>query len=159
MHIFWCNIYMCTWSEKLWGFQATCNPRDNYVHVTGYPVLHGVFLHFLWGKHLQCMLILRQNFSSFVPPVTRGFPTLFMGKTFAVQARLWACGRGDVSTPSFGNHPNPISTMGGRLWPPYTGVHTKFWKPQARLNWQSCNSCFLKYTVLQKYTHFCLFVM
>ena len=45
---------MCTWSEKLWGFQATCNPHDNYVHVMGYPVLHGVFLHFLWGKHLQC---------------------------------------------------------------------------------------------------------
>ena len=29
------------------------------------------------------------------------------------QARLWACGRGDVSTPSFGSHPNPISTRGG----------------------------------------------
>ena len=42
------------------------------------------------------------------------------------QARLWACGRGDVSTPSFGSHPNPISTRGGRLCPPYTGVHTKF---------------------------------
>ena len=43
-----------------------------------------------------------------------------------LQARLSACGRGDVSTPSFGSHPNPISTMGGRLCPPYTGVHTKF---------------------------------
>ena len=50
-----------------------------------------------------------------------------------VQARLWACGRGDVSTPSFGSHLNPISTKGGRLCLPYTGVHTKFWKPQARL--------------------------
>ena len=29
---------------------------------------------------------------------------------FITQARLWACGRGDVSTPSFGSHPNPIST-------------------------------------------------
>ena len=28
------------------------------------------------------------------------------------QARLLACGRGDVSTPSFGSHPNPISTRG-----------------------------------------------
>ena len=28
------------------------------------------------------------------------------------QARLWACGRGDVSTPSFGSHLNPISTRG-----------------------------------------------
>ena len=42
------------------------------------------------------------------------------------QARLWACGRGDASTPSFGSHLNPISTRGGRLCPPYTGVHTKF---------------------------------
>ena len=42
------------------------------------------------------------------------------------QARLWACGRGDVSTPSFGSPLNPISTKGGRLCPPYTGVHTKF---------------------------------
>ena len=45
---------------------------------------------------------------------------------YITQARLWACGRGDVSTPSFGSHPNPISTRGGRLCPPYTGVHTKF---------------------------------
>ena len=28
------------------------------------------------------------------------------------QARLWACGRGDVSTPSFGSHLNPILTRG-----------------------------------------------
>ena len=47
---------MYTWSEKLWGFQATCNPHDNYVHVTGYPVLHGDLLHFLRGKNLQCKL-------------------------------------------------------------------------------------------------------
>ena len=40
----------------------------------------------------------------------------------------------DWSLPSFGSHLNPISTRGGgRLCPPYTGVHTKFWKPQARL--------------------------
>ena len=35
----------------------------------------------------------------------------------------------DVSTPSFGSHPNPISIRRGgrgRLCPPYTGVHTKF---------------------------------
>ena len=51
------------------------------------------------------------------------------------QARLWACGRGDVSKPSFGSHLNPISTRGGRLCPPYTGVHTKFWKPQVRLKY------------------------
>ena len=43
-----------------------------------------------------------------------------------LQVRLWACGRGDVSTPSFCNHLNPISTRWGRLCPPYTGVHTKF---------------------------------
>ena len=39
-----------------------------------------------------------------------------------IQARLWACGRGDMSTPSFGRHLNPISTRGGRVCPPYTGV-------------------------------------
>ena len=44
----------------------------------------------------------------------------------AVQARLWACGRGDVSTPSFGSHLNRILSRAGRLCPPYTGVHTKF---------------------------------
>ena len=43
-----------------------------------------------------------------------------------IQARLWTCGRGEVSTPSFGSHLNPISTREGRLCPPYTGVHTKF---------------------------------
>ena len=52
---FSCNIYMCTWSEKLWVFQATCNPCHNYVHVAGYPVWHGDFLHFLRGKNLQCI--------------------------------------------------------------------------------------------------------
>ena len=42
---------------------STCVPkvrnygdfRRNYMHVTGYPVWHGDSLHFLWGKHLQCM--------------------------------------------------------------------------------------------------------
>jgi len=29
---------------------------------------------------------------------------------FKCQARLWACGSGDVSTPSFGSYLNPIST-------------------------------------------------
>ena len=57
-----CNAYIyffhaistCTQSEKLWGFQTMCNPRYNYMHITGYPVRHGDYLHFLWGKHLQC---------------------------------------------------------------------------------------------------------
>ena len=62
--------------------------------------------------------------------------TLFWQLTTVIaclEVRLWACGRGDVSAPSFGSHLNPISTRGGRFCPPYTGVHTKFWKPQARL--------------------------
>jgi hypothetical protein len=29
---------------------------------------------------------------------------------FLLQARLWACGQGDMSTPSFGSHLNPILT-------------------------------------------------
>ena len=45
----------------------------------------------------------------------------------ATQARLWACGCGDVSTPSFGSHLNPISTRGADYaHPSYIGVHTKF---------------------------------
>ena len=40
--------------------------------------------------------------------------------------------------PIFDRSVNPISTRGGgRLCPPYTGVHTKFWKPQARLDYLS----------------------
>ena len=44
----------------------------------------------------------------------------------ALQARLWACGQGDTSTPSFGTYLNPISTRGCRLCLLYTNVHTKF---------------------------------
>ena len=32
----------------------TCNPHDDYMHVTGYTLQHGDSPHFLWGKHLQC---------------------------------------------------------------------------------------------------------
>ena len=50
------------------------------------------------------------------------------------HARLWACGRGDVSTPSFCSQLNPFPTGGGgRLCPQYTEVPTKFWKPQVCL--------------------------
>ena len=45
-----------------------------------------------------------------------------------MQACLWACGRGDMSTPSFGSNLNHISTRGAD----YT--YTKFWKLQARLH-------------------------
>ena len=42
-----------------------------------------------------------------------------------MQARLWACGRGDMSTPSFGSHHNPISTRGdgGQI------MQTLYWCP------------------------------
>ena len=41
------------------------------------------------------------------------------------QARLWACGRGDVSTPSFSSHPaGPPVAMWMR-----GHVHTNFWQP------------------------------
>jgi hypothetical protein len=39
-----------------------CNPCHNYMHITGYPVRHGDYLHFLWGKHLQCTFINFWNF-------------------------------------------------------------------------------------------------
>ena len=48
------------------------------------------------------------------------------------QVRLWTCGRGEVSASSFGSHLNPLG--GRRFCPPYTDVHTKFWKPQACFN-------------------------
>ena len=38
-----------------------CNPHPNYMHITGYPVQHGDSLHFLWGKHLQCIVITTQG--------------------------------------------------------------------------------------------------
>ena len=42
-------------------FRRTCNPRDNYMHFTGYALRHGDPLHFLWGKNLQCRLSLSWN--------------------------------------------------------------------------------------------------
>ena len=89
-----------------------------------------------------------------------------------LQVRLWACGRGDVSTPSFGSHLNPISSKGVRLCPPYTGVHTKFWKPQARLKhltfestckvWKADNFAFYFMEIYSKFwqvTQFSQFVV
>ena len=36
---------------------------------------------------------------------------------YSWQARLWACGHRDVSTPSFGCHLNPIPTRVGQIMP------------------------------------------
>ena len=41
-----------------------------------------------------------------------------------LQERLCACGRRNMSTPSFGSHPNPISTRGGGHTMP-----TLYWCP------------------------------
>ena len=44
---------------RVWMFQNyrdcryTCNPHDDYMHVTGNTLWHRDSLHFLWGKHLQ----------------------------------------------------------------------------------------------------------
>ena len=48
-----------------------------------------------------------------------------------IQAHLWAWGRGDVSTPTFGSHLNSVS-IGGR-GADYSHSILVFWKPQARL--------------------------
>ena len=65
----------------------------------------------------------------FCPPFTSGTPNVFhlpaslLFVAFSnciilcqiyetCQARLWACGRGDMSAPIFGSYPNPISTRG-----------------------------------------------
>ena len=37
-------------------FRRTCNPRDNYMHFTGYVLQHGDPPHFLWGENLQCRI-------------------------------------------------------------------------------------------------------
>ena len=47
----------------------------------------------------------------------------FIFTYFMLQARLWACGRGDMSTPSFGSHLNPISTRGADY------AHPIYWCP------------------------------
>ena len=39
----------------------TCNPHDDYMHVTGNTLQHRDSLHFLWGKHLQCMYLLENK--------------------------------------------------------------------------------------------------
>ena len=48
---------------------------------------------------------------------------MFPNRLFLQQARLWACGRGDMSTPSFGSHLNPISTRGADY------AHPIYWCP------------------------------
>ena len=48
-------------------------------------------------------------------------------KLCSFQACLWACGRGDVSTPSFGGHLNPISTRGADY------AHPIYWCPHQLL--------------------------
>ena len=35
----------------------TCNRHDDYMHVTGNKLRHRDSLHFLWGKHLQCIYL------------------------------------------------------------------------------------------------------
>jgi hypothetical protein len=77
---------------------------------------------------------------------------------FTQQARLWTCGRGDMSTPSFDSHLNPISTRGGRLCPPYIGVHTKFWKPQARLHKFELKLVLSQHFVMNKYIINCVLI-
>ena len=43
-----------------------------------------------------------------------------------MQARLWACGRRVMSTPSFDSHPNSIPTGGGQIVPHFlTGENSK----------------------------------
>ena len=43
---------------------------------------------------------------------TSSYVQIEVSISYHIQARLWACGRGDISTPSFGSHLNPISTRG-----------------------------------------------
>ena len=38
------------------GFQAICNPRDNYMHFKRHSVRHGVSPHFLWVKKFAVYL-------------------------------------------------------------------------------------------------------
>ena len=40
------------------NFRRTCNPRDDYMHFTGYVLRHWDPPHFLWRKNLQCIALL-----------------------------------------------------------------------------------------------------
>ena len=51
-------LYFCTCLSKVrnYGdFRHTCIPHHNYMLITGNTLQHRDSLHFLWGKHLQCM--------------------------------------------------------------------------------------------------------
>ena len=68
-----------------------------------------------------------QDFAHYWPPTH---------PLFSVPPK-WVWGHGDLSQPSFGSYLNSISTMGGRLCPPYTDVLTQFWN-----HWRACTlSC------------------
>ena len=52
---------MSTWLPKVRNYRDcryTFNPHNIYVHITGYVLRHEDSPHFLWGKHLQCMLFI-----------------------------------------------------------------------------------------------------
>ena len=48
-------------------FRCTRNPRDNYMHFTGYVLRHRDPPHFLWGKDLQCRPLYDKQFLISVP--------------------------------------------------------------------------------------------
>ena len=60
LHVIPANIII---EIRVWIFQNyrdcryTCNPHDDYMHVTGNTLRHRDSLHFLRGKHLQCRLV------------------------------------------------------------------------------------------------------
>ena len=43
-------------------FRHTCIPHHNYMLITGNTLRHRDSLHFLWGKHLQCVFCLQVTY-------------------------------------------------------------------------------------------------
>ena len=76
-HEFYCNFVKCEHGFLFYSFDiivvfnnvknsfrfvhTMSNPFHNYRHITEYPVRHGDSPHFLWAKHLQCTLGLRER--------------------------------------------------------------------------------------------------
>ena len=64
----------------------TCNPHDDYMHVTGNTMRHRASLHFLWGKHLQCMYIHTKTIPFFFYPKPNNFTK---SKSFENRKQFW----------------------------------------------------------------------
>ena len=108
-------ISTCLSKMRNYGdYGHTCNPHDDYVHVTGNTLPHRDSLHFLWGKYLQCSYlhlgwILQFSVSSHTPQFFFVFPFililplswLFLSSVFVEHQGLYAVTWLQVPSMSF----------------------------------------------------------